>query len=139
MIIHLPEEILEYVLFYLYDTDRWSVSKTSRYFYQLMRNRLIDDWMTMGRCKIVRTILDKLSIKNENILVGEYIFYIVSNGVYFSKPVGDEHNNLFISIDNNSYFSHTAAQSLHFFEKAIVEDEDGNIIRGVVDYEVIVR
>ena len=133
MIIHLPEEILEYVFIILYDTDRWSVSKTSRYFYQLMRNRLIDDWMTMGRCKIVRTILDKLSIKNENILVGEYIFYIVSNGVYFSKPVGDEHNNLFISIDKDS----TATR--HSFEKAIVEDEDGNIIRGVVDYEVLVR
>ena len=133
MIIHLPEEILEYVFIILYDTDRWSVSKTSRYFYQLMRNRLIDDWMTMGRCKIVRTILDKLSIKNENILVCEYIFYIVSNGVYFSKPVGDEHNNLFISIDKDS----TATR--HSFEKAIVEDEDGNIIRGVVDYEVLVR
>ena len=133
MIIHLPEEILEYVFFYLYNTDRWSVSKTSRYFSQLMINRLIDDWMTMGRCKIVRTILDKSSIKNENILVGEYVFYSVSSGIYFSKPVGDEHNNLFISIDNNS------TTKRHSIEKAIIEDEDGNIIRGVVYYEVLVR
>ena len=60
MIIHLPEEILEYVLFYLYDTDRLSVTKTSKYFYQSkMKNRLIDDWMTMGRCKIVRTIVNQ--------------------------------------------------------------------------------
>lgn len=133
MIIHLPKEILEYLLFYLYDTDRWSTCKNSRYFYQLMRNRLIDDWMMKGCCKITGSILDKLSIKNENILVGEYVFYSVSSGVYFSKPVGDEHNNLFISIDKNNQ------RSYNFFEKAIVEDEDGNIIRGVIDYEVIVR
>ena len=133
MIINLPEEILEYLLSYIYDTDRWSVSKTSIYFYQLMKNRLIHNWMMNGFCKIARSNLDKLSIKYQNILVGEYVFYYMYDGVYCSRHEGDEHDSLFIRIDKRKLFS----TARHSFEKAIVEDEDGNIIRGLVDYEVI--
>ena len=101
----------------------------------LMKNNLIRNWMIKGRCKIDRANIDKLLIKNENILVDEYIFYSRIPGVYTSKPVGDEHNHLFISLDK---FISLYPQ-YKYFENAIAEDENGNIMRGVVDYETIMR
>lgn len=133
MIIRLPRDVLEYLYFYLYESDCWSVSKSSKHFYTLMKDKLIDDWITKGCCKITRSNIDKLSIKNENILVDEYIFYCHIPGVYISKHVRDEHNHLFISIDK---FMNSSSR-YNNFENAIVEDENGNIIRGVVDYETI--
>lgn len=135
MINHLPTDILEYLCSYLSESDCWCVSKSSIYFYTLMKNNLISNWMKRGLYKIDRVNIDKLSIKNENRLVDEYIFYSRILGFYFSKPVGDEHNHLFISLDTFISLS----SEYKYFENAIAEDENGNIMRGVVQYETILR
>lgn len=86
--------------------------------------------MTKSRFKIDRANIDKLSIKNENILVNEYIFYHHINGIYFEKSFKNQHKHLFISINK---FNESLL--LHNFEKAIVQDDNGNIIRGIIKHE----
>tara|TARA_Y100000389_G_C17388416_1_gene478427 strand:- start:779 stop:1072 length:294 start_codon:yes stop_codon:yes gene_type:complete len=95
-----------------------------------MKQKLISNLTTKGRFKIDNVNTDKLSIKNENILVNEYIFYHHMTDIYFSKPVANEHKHLFISINKSN-----ESLLFHNFEKAIVQDENGNTIRGIIKHE----
>lgn len=128
-----PEEIVYHLSGFIQYEDFSNIIYVNRQLYEYFQPLLLSYWKKRGRSLINYVNNEKLTINRENI-IHEWVFFPISLGTYRTRLNGEMHDHLFISIDKyiGKNFDYENRK------KAIVQDENGNIMRGLVEYEIIV-
>ena len=121
MIIFLPEELIYHISSFISLEGIMFVNKEM---YDYIRKDIIEKWKNRGRSLVDHVNIEKMTVKQENIIINEWIFFSINQGVYRTHLSGEMHDHLFLSIDRFFREKRKKVDS-EMWCKAIVEDENG--------------
>jgi len=131
MIDSLPEELVYYISEFI---SLQGIMFVNKEMYEYFHQNMIEKWKTRGRFMVDEVNREKMTVNQENVM-NEWIFFSINPGVYRTRLLGEMHDHLFVSIDR--FFREREKENGEMWCKAIVEDENGYILRGMIEYEVI--
>lgn len=133
MLNNLPEEMVYHLKGFITNDDVCSLVFVNKEMYNYFVTSMIGEWKNRGRKLVDNVNREKLTILPEDILVNEWMFFPINPGAYRTHLSGETHDHFFLSIDRyvGGGIEYTT------WRKAIAQDENGNLMRGLVDYEVI--
>ena len=132
MLNNLPEEIVYHLKGFITNKDVSALVFVNKEMYKYLVAYMIKQWKDHGRKLVDNVNREKLTILPEDILVNEWMFFPINPGAYRTHLSGEMHDHFFLTIDR-----YIGGIEYPTWRKAIVQDENGNRMRGLVAYEVI--
>lgn len=133
MLNNLPEEMVYHLKGFITNEGVSALMFVNKDMYNYLVAYMIKQWKDRGKKLIDNVNREKLTILPEDILVNEWMFFPINPGAYRTHLSGEMHDHFFLSIDR--YIGGRIEYPT--WRKAIAQDENGNLMRGMVDYEVI--
>lgn len=131
---NLPEEMIYHLKGFITNEDVSALVFVNKEMYNYLVACMIKQWKDNGRKLVDNVNREKLTILPEDIIVNEWMFFPCINlGAYRTHLSGETHDHLFLSIDRYIRGGIEYPTGIN----TIAQDENGNRMRGLVDYEVI--